>query len=98
MAKLKTRRERQALYEIDKVLHPYSDFVTPNNWRYMPHGAERRKLILQYLAEHETIAVNNKWQANTHYDPDLKKLIKQGKIIMRKAGGPGKRQTYLRLA
>ena len=98
MAKMKTRRERQALFDLYKVMHPESSFVKPNSWRYMPQGAERRKMILRYLEEHGSIPVNNKWQANTHYDPDLKRLIKKGKIVMKKMGGTGKRQTYLLLA
>lgn len=97
MAKMKTRIERQQLFKLYKEQYPESSFVTPNRWRYMPQGQERRKMILKFLEEGGSIAVNNKWQPNTHYDPDIKRLLKKGKVRIEKHGSVGKRQTYLLL-
>lgn len=98
MAKLRTRRARCELLEIVQKHHAerYKDWITPNDWRYISPGPERRKRLIAYLKEHEKIPVNRKWQANTHYDPDLKKLLKKGVIFMKKEGAIP-RQTYIYL-
>lgn len=59
------------------------------NWKAMPYGYKRRNAILQYLRAHEGtelnyIAINKKWCIILKRDPDLKRLLKQGKLWMDK--------------
>lgn len=98
MAKMKTRLQRCQLFEALRKYHTEQNtaWITPNDWRYINPGPERRKRLIAYLREHEKIPVNRKWQANTHYDPDLKKLLKKGVIFMKKEGRIP-RQTYIYL-
>ena len=75
---------------------------------FMAQGAERRKLLLQFLSLPENIegiAVNNRYQFNTQYDKDLKlllkkKLIKQKRVLRHNKNYKYscKNQTYIVLA
>ncbi len=71
-------------------------------------GRSRRLKLLSVFAQNPTgrLPVNNKWQATTQ-DPDLSRLIKQGKLKQIRSGGcrqhpqnrsSNKRQSYLVLA
>jgi len=77
--------------------------------RHLPYGARRRELLLNWLRTPDEqgypqrIPVNCKWQLNM-LDPDLRLLVKQGKLVRWRGGGgkrhpmnksPRKRQTYL---
>lgn len=95
MAKMKTRQERQTFFYWFRQVHGETSWTKPNEWRYMPYGAKRRELLLAYLKKHGPIPVNNKWQVNTHWDADVKRLLKKGVLKMYKTGGVGKRQTYI---
>lgn len=48
--------------------------------RKMDYGKERRALILEVLNAGFSFAVNRKYCLQTKTDPDLKRLIKKGKI------------------
>jgi hypothetical protein len=62
----------------------------------MPYGKERRLEILSWIYESEfgRMAVNRKWQFSTK-DQDIKKLLKQKKLILMRPAGGLCRQTYL---
>lgn len=56
-------------------------------WEEMPYGVERRKLILQHLesiqgSDHPYMIINRKYCIILKRDPDLQKLLKQGKVKM----------------
>lgn len=57
-------------------------------WEVMPYGKERRKLILQHLIKirkdknYYYIPINRKHCIILKKDPDLRKLLKQGKVKM----------------
>ncbi len=55
--------------------------------REMSYGKERRALILEVLKSGFSFAVNRKYCLQTKKDPDLKRLIKQGKIKLVNTGG-----------
>lgn len=63
---------------------------------FMPYGKERRKYILSLIKTSPWgwLAVNRKWQWSTK-DPDIKKLLKKGKVIMIRPAGGLSRQSYL---
>ena len=50
--------------------------------REMNYGKERRALILEVLKAGFSFCVNRKYCLQTKHDPDLKRLIKKGKIKM----------------
>ena len=50
--------------------------------REMNYGKERRALILEVLTSGFSFCVNRKYCLQTKHDPDLKRLIKKGKIKM----------------
>lgn len=53
----------------------------------MSYGKERRALILEVLKAGFSFCVNRKYCLQTKHDPDLKRLIKKGKIKMVNSGG-----------
>lgn len=65
----------------------------------MKYGPVRRAAILKTLAMYDSIwssglPVNNKWQWSTKKDPDLKYLLKKGKLKqIRHATRPGRNQN-----
>lgn len=91
MTKLATRLMQQRIYEL------HNGNTGPHSWRYLPYGTQRRVLLLAHLRNEGPIAVNNKWQLNTAYDMDIKKLLKKGVLVMVKEGMIGKRQTWVKL-
>jgi hypothetical protein len=69
-------------------------------WRLrdMSYGKERRELILEVLKDGFCFAVNRKYCLQTKHDPDLKRLIKQGKIeIVNSPAGHGVKTTHIKL-
>lgn len=54
--------------------------------REMSYGKERRALILEVLEAGFSFAVNRKYCLQTKHDPDLKRLIKKGKIKLVNTG------------
>ena len=52
----------------------------------MPFGAERRKLILEFLETRGDgtwpygMIINSRYQASMRYDKDLQQLVKEGKL------------------
>ncbi|AZV02079.1 hypothetical protein [Pectobacterium phage Wc4-1] len=99
MAKQKTRRYMNELFEAHRQFKPTDRWVTGGDmdWRYLPYGTQRRVLLLKHLRDGEPIYVNRKWQLQTKYDQDLKKLLKKGVIRIVKSGIPFCRQTTVEL-
>lgn len=54
-------------------------------------GGERRRAILAYLATGEKIYVNCKWQLQVKRDPDLQRLLKEKKVVLRSDAKTGHR-------
>lgn len=56
-------------------------------------GVARREHLLE-MARTGGLYVNSKWTRQTHNDPDLRRLLKRGELVLRRepAGGR-KRQT-----
>lgn len=70
------------------------------NWLYipeMPYGKERRKLIMHMFNTTEDAAycVNRKYRPQMKEDTDLRKLVKEGKLKLKRTGQPRSRLTYL---
>jgi hypothetical protein len=64
--------------------------------REMDYGKERRALILEVLNSVFNFPVNRKYCLQTKNDPDLKRLIKKGKIELVNTGGTVK-TTHVKL-
>jgi hypothetical protein len=64
--------------------------------REMDYGKERRALILEVLNSGFNFPVNRKYCLQTKNDPDLKRLIKKGKIELVNTGGTVK-TTHVKL-
>ncbi len=62
------------------------------NWDMVPYGKHRRKLILEWLESNKEnhIAINKKHCPILSKDPDLKRLLKQGRLKMEKIRCGGK--------
>lgn len=62
------------------------------NWNLMPFGHARREFILAWLGEEENnrIIINRRGCPILKKDPDLKRLLKQGKLKMDKIRWGGK--------
>lgn len=88
MAKVKTRRLMQHMAECYHEPKAHIDWVNgwDKPWCYLPYGADRRAGMIAYLHRHGKIYVNRKWQLQTKYDMDLKRLLKKGVIRLQKAG------------
>lgn len=54
-------------------------------------GGERRRAILAYLATGAKIYVNCKWQLQVKRDPDLQRLLKEKKVVLRSDAKTGHR-------
>ena len=73
------------------------------NWLYIPeldYGKDRRKLIMHMFNTTEDAAycVNAKYRPQMKDDPDLQKLVKDGKLKLMRSGtngGSTKRTSYL---
>jgi hypothetical protein len=70
------------------------------NWLYVPemaYGKERRATIMHLFDTTEDAAycVNTKYRPQMKDDPDLRKLVKQGKLKILRGGMPTSRRTYL---
>lgn len=109
---LQAHREEQARAAKKKEEQaPYAGFMNcaKQFWGIhgMRFGVRRRELLmgLFYQYPDARLPVNNKWQAHVAHDPDLTRLLKQGKLKAIREGGRGfgrtdkkfsnKRQTYL---
>lgn len=67
-------------------------------WHMQPGKYRREILLALFVAFPEAkLCVNRKWCASTK-DPDLHKLLKQGKIKQSRSGHKTCRHTYLQLA
>ncbi len=99
MAKRKTRRYANELYETHLQFHGQTDWVTGGNmpWKYMPYGKERRVYLINHLRNGNHIYVNKKWQLQTKHDSDLKKLLKKGVLRIVKEGSLHCRQSRVEL-
>lgn len=62
------------------------------NWDMQPYGQKRRELILDWLKSDKEnhIAINKRGCPILRRDPDLKRLLKQGKLKMKKIAWGGK--------
>lgn len=71
--------------------------VISNILHHMPFGAKRREMILMYLRGDPSayITVNRKWCVQLHQDPDLTRLLKQGKLKRDRWGTRSCRHTHL---
>lgn len=49
---------------------------------YAKVGGERRRAILAYLANGGTLYVNCKWQLQTQMDSDIKRLLREKKVVL----------------
>lgn len=100
MAKMKTRKYLNVLYELHRDF-PSGDknWVIGGNkpWRYLPYGAQRRELLLTHLRHGNHIYVNRKWQLQTKHDSDLKKLLKKGVLRIVKEGSGRCKQSRVEL-
>ncbi len=75
-----------------ELLLDYKKIMTMN------YGSARRELILKVLQTNTCFRVNRKYCIQTKTDPDIKRLIKQGKIeIFNQHNSYGIKHTYLRL-
>lgn len=68
------------------------------DWVEMPYGAARRQLIMQHLenikdSDHPYMVINKKYCIILKRDPDLQRLLKQGKVKMIKVRA-GLKMTY----
>lgn len=67
------------------------------NFTLMPYGSARRRMIEQYLLSAEPekayLPINKKYCLILKTDPDLKRMIKQGKLRMEKRWN-SKKCTY----
>lgn len=88
MAKVKSREYQNRLFEMRQSAKPSDPWVTGGGlpWRYKPYGKERRAEMLKFLNAGGRLWVNRKWQLQTKYDMDLKRLLKKGLIRIQKAG------------
>lgn len=72
--------------------------------RYAPYGGKRRKALMELFERGMIICVNGKHVPHTDKDPDLKRLLKEGKIEMITANpkmysdyAPKFKRTYVRI-
>lgn len=63
------------------------------------YGKVRREKLLWVIAQRDGVHVNRRWCVQIWRDPDLKKLLKEGKIVqIREGGHRTSRHTVLKLA
>lgn len=65
------------------------------SWTAQPFGSKRRQDILDYLRsikdeDRNYILINRRYCLNLQRDPDLRRLLKQGKVKMIKVPAGGK--------
>lgn len=70
------------------------------NWLYIPYmdyGKNRRELIMKLFnsVDNSAYCVNRKHRPQIKNDPDLKRLIKTGKLKLKREGSITSRTTYL---
>ena len=70
------------------------------NWLYIPemdYGSARRKLIMNLfdITPDAAYCVNRKYRPQMKDDPDLRRLVKTGKLKIKRTGQPSSRYTYL---
>lgn len=84
---MKTLKERGPKFLTNEPSR-YGNRYGSINWRDMPYGQLRRKVILQYLQadKERKIYINKKWQIILKHDPDLRKLLKMSVLKMIKEG------------
>lgn len=63
----------------------------------MNFGAERREKLAKWFKTN-TLCVNRKWCILLKYDPDLRRMLKQGILKRTREGNFGTRNTFLSLA
>jgi len=64
-----------------------------NDPRHMVLGVDRRMAIMRLVSEQGELSVNRKYCLQTKHDSDLKKLLKQGKLV-RERKFLGRKQGY----
>lgn len=96
---IKYRGRKDLLMEVNNSRHRGLGINRYFTYHVMPYGKERREAILAHLRairneSHDYIVINKKYCLILKKDPDLKRLIKQGKLKMDKITFGGNRCTY----
>lgn len=96
---IKYRGRKDLLMEISKTRHSGLGINRYFTYHVMPYGKERREAIMAHLRAirnepHNYIVINKKYCLILKKDPDLKRLLKQGKLKMDKITYGGDRCTY----
>lgn len=96
---IKYRGRKDLLMEISKTRHSGLGINRYFTYHVMPYGKERREAIMDHLhairnEPHNYIVINKKYCLILKKDPDLKRLLKQGKLKMDKITYGGDRCTY----
>lgn len=87
---VKYRGRKDLLVEVCNTRHRGLGINRYFNFSVMPYGKERREAILSHLRAirndpHNYIVINRKYCLILKKDPDLKLLLKQGKLKMDKS-------------
>lgn len=96
---IKYRGRKDLLMEVNNSRHNGLGINRYFAYHVMPYGKERREAILAHLRTirndpHNYIVINKKYCLILKKDPDLKRLLKQGKLKMNKITFGGDRCTY----
>lgn len=96
------RGRKDLLMEITKTRYNGLGINRYFTYHIMPYGKERREAIIAHLRAirddvHNYIVINKKYCLILKKDPDLKRLLKQGKLKMYKMGGNKNTYSVLRL-
>lgn len=96
---VKYRGRKDLLMEIHKTRHSGLGINRYFTYHVMPYGKERREAIMAHFhairnEPHNYIVINKKYCLILKKDPDLKRLLKQGKLKMDKITYGGDRCTY----
>lgn len=96
---IKYRGRKNLLMEISKTRHSGLGINRYFTYHVMPYGKERREALMAHLhairnEPHNYIVINKKYCLILKKDPDLKRLLKQGKLKMDKITYGGDRCTY----
>lgn len=99
---VKYRGRKDLLMEVNKTRHSGLGINLYFTYNVMPYGKERREAILSYLRAirnnpHNYIVINRKYCLILKKDPDLKRLLKLGKLKMDKIGFGKCTESILRL-
>lgn len=99
---VKYRGRKDLLMEISKTRYSGLGINRYFAYHVMPYGKQRREAIIAHLRairndSHNYIIVNKKYCLILKKDPDLKRLLKQGKLKMDKMGVNKNTYSVLRL-